>query len=103
MMVVRSKMAIAIYVMACTCALMLLFSPTLNVFWSYFALLQPRSHFDDGCTSKAILTMSSTCTQLLFMLLQSPRLVFLFINDEVFVISFQMSTHQGMSFNTYQA
>jgi hypothetical protein len=93
MMAVCSKMATTIYVMAHTCALMLLFSPTLDAFWYYFALLQPRGHFDDGCTSKAMLTMSSTCTQSLFMLLQSPRLVFLFINDEVFVISSQMSTH----------
>jgi hypothetical protein len=69
MMAVRSKVAIAIYAMARACALMLLFSPTLDAFWSYFALLQPRGRFDDGGTSKVMSTMSSTCTPSLFMLL----------------------------------
>jgi hypothetical protein len=69
MMAVCSKVATAIYVMARACALMLLFSPTLDAFWSYFALLQPRGCFDDGGTSKAMSAMSSTCTPLLFMLL----------------------------------
>jgi len=69
MMVVRSKVVIAISTMAHACALMLLFLPTLDVFWSYFALLQLGGHFDDGGTSKAMLAMSSTCTSSLFMLL----------------------------------
>jgi hypothetical protein len=89
--------------MAHTCALVLLFSPTLDAFWSYFALWQPRGRFDDGGTSKMMSAMSSTYTPSLFMLLQSHRLVFLFIGDEVFLIFSHMSTHRGMLFNTYQA
>ncbi len=93
MMVVHSKVATTMSAMAQTCALMLLFLATLDAFWFFFALLQPGSHFDVGGTSKAMLATSSTCTPLIFMLLQSPRLVFLFIGSEVFFTSFYMSTH----------
>jgi hypothetical protein len=50
MMVVHSKVPIVISTMA----LMLLFSATLDAFWSFFALLQSSGHFDVGSISKAI-------------------------------------------------
>jgi hypothetical protein len=74
---------------------------TLDVFWFSFAFLQLGGHFDVGGTSKAVPIVSSICTPSLSMLLQSLKLVLLFINDEVFftflacllVIELCLSTH----------
>ncbi len=69
MMAVRSKVVIAIFAIAHASVLMLLFSATLDAFWSFFALLQLGGHFDTGGTSKAMPTTLSTFTPLLSMLL----------------------------------
>jgi len=62
-------------------------------FLVFFALLQLGGCFDARGISKVMPTTSSTCTPLLFMLLQSPGLVFLFIGGEDFFTSFSLSTH----------
>jgi hypothetical protein len=59
MMVVCSKVATTIFGMACTCAMMLLFLVSLDAFWSSFALLTPRGHFDVGGTSKVMSTVQA--------------------------------------------
>jgi hypothetical protein len=76
------------------CANVTILAFGLDAFWSSFALLQLGGCFDVGGTSKAMPTMSNTYTPSLFMLLQSPKLVFLFVGDEVFFISSHMSTHE---------
>jgi hypothetical protein len=65
----------------------------LDAFWSSFTLLQLGGHSNVGGTSKVMPTLSNTNTPSLFMLLQSSKLVFFFIGDEVFFISSHVSAH----------
>jgi len=81
-----------IYNGTCLCADAIIFG-NFGCFLVFFALLQLGGCFDARGISKAMPTMSSTCTPSLFMLFQSPRLVFLFIGGEGFFTSSYMSTH----------
>jgi hypothetical protein len=103
MMVVVSKIVTAVSVMVQTWALMLLFSICFLALWSSFALLQLCGQLEGGVILWVMLTTLIPYPPLPSKFVESPKLAFFFIIEDVFLLSSYRLACQGMSFKTYQA